>query len=131
MLSDEGYRRHVRLREDISVHWRIEQSGRQGEGTIRNLSVSGMLLESQSLAMPPKDSEFILEALEPDKAPFTSCRAKFVWGRRALSEQRYYFCGLEFLDPPEKAVSAIEARLAGISDVSDAGIVGHYLGLHD
>jgi hypothetical protein len=131
MLSDEGYRRHVRLREDISVRWRIESSGLQGEGTIRNLSVSGMLLESQSLAMPPKDAEFTLEVVESENAPFTSCRAKFVWGRRALSEQRYYFCGLEFLDPPEKAVSAIEARLAGISNASNVGIVGHYLGLHD
>jgi hypothetical protein len=131
MLSDEGYRRHVRLRDDISVRWRIEQNGREGEGTIRNLSISGLLLESPSLVMPPKEADFTLEAMEPDKAPFISCRAKFVWGRRALSEQPYYFCGLAFVDPPEKAVNAIEARLAGISNITDVGIVGHYLGLKD
>jgi hypothetical protein len=131
MLPDEGYRRHVRLREDISVRWRIQEIGREGEGTIRNLSVSGLLLESPSLVMPPKDAEFTLEAVEPEKALFVSCRARFVWGRRALSERQFYFCGLEFLDPPEKAVSAIEARLAGISDITDVGIVEHYLGLRD
>ncbi len=131
MLLDEGYRRHVRLREDIPVRWRIDENGRYGEGTVRNLSLSGMLLESQSLATPPKNTEFVLEALDPENSLFSTCRAKFVWGRRALSEQRYYFFGLELVDPPKEALSAIEKRLAEISDVSDVGIVGNYLGIRE
>ena len=131
MLFDEGYRRHVRLREDIPVRWRIEQDGHEGTGTVRNVSLSGMLMESQSLTAPQKNTELVLESLEPENAPFTTCRVRFVWGRRALSEQRYYFCGLEFVDPPKEALIAIEERLAGLSDITDVGIVGNYLGIRE
>jgi hypothetical protein len=130
MPDEEGFRHNPRIREDIPVHWRIESSGRLGKGVIRNLSVTGALLESQSLSSPGKDVEFILEAVEPREEFLVPLRARFVWGKLAAAGKGYYFCGLEFVAPASTTVGAIEERidhrLRDMSDGMNISVLDNY-----
>lgn len=133
MLEEDKIRRHVRIREDIPVRWRMARTGQQGEGTIRNLSVSGVLLEIRDLFTPSRNMEFQLEAMDSREAPLVPHEARTVWGKETETVQKYCFCGLEFVAPTPYNVRAIEKRVEDrlhvMTSAMGIGVMERYFGL--
>ncbi|MBF0123127.1 MAG: PilZ domain-containing protein [Candidatus Omnitrophica bacterium] len=133
MFDEEKNRRHIRGREDIPVRWRVMRTGQEGEGTIRNLSISGALLESRDLVSPGKDAEIQLEAKVLDEAFFVPREARRVWSKATYTQKEYYLCGLEFVAPTPYNMRAIEKRiedrLNGMTGALGIGVLDRYFGL--
>ncbi len=133
MLDEEKARRHVRVREDIPVRWCVMNTGQQGEGTIRNLSISGFLLESRDLVVAGKDAEIQLEAIISDEAAFVPREARSVWNKETYTQKKYYLCGLEFMSPTPYNMRSIEKRVEdrmhAMTGALGIGVIDKYFGL--
>lgn len=135
MSSDENYRRHERIREEAPVRWRIEKSERAGEGQIRDISVSGVLLEVSTFFTPDKSSVFVLNAVQGQDELVIPDRARLVWSKAMKMETGKHLCGLEFIKPPDSVVANIALRvenwLTGIAETADVNILRNYFSGRD
>lgn len=130
MSSDEEYRRNSRVREDIPVVWREESCGRSGAGVIRDISVSGVLLEMDTYSCPEKNSGYVLSAQNPADELVIPDRTRLVWSRPMKFEQGKYMCGMEFVQPSQQVIdrlsSRIEAWFVRVSQTADLTILSNY-----
>ena len=125
------WRRHPRVREEIPVRWAISQKGMQGQGIVRNVSISGLLLEVDEHFTPVENAQFIVEIAD-DKIPrFIPLNAKMVWFSPFQADRRRKFCGLKFEDPTGPVFSRlkehIETRLSVLEQATDINIINRYL----
>ncbi|MEI6438230.1 MAG: PilZ domain-containing protein [Candidatus Omnitrophota bacterium] len=130
MNKDDGKRRHIRVRDDIPVNWYIDRLGQSGKGILRNISISGAMLETKTQLTVDKDLLIMLKAAEFAESSFVPPIARLVWGRTAREGSGYFFYGMEFKDPSLAYSKAIQARVedkakstqfglgSGISDTS-------------
>lgn len=95
-MALDGKRRHSRVRDDIPVRWYIDNNALRGQGILRNLSVSGAMLETKTLIAPGTCSEIELHAVESVEKDIVPRSAKLIWGKGAREGRGYYFYGLEF-----------------------------------
>ncbi|MBF0620141.1 MAG: PilZ domain-containing protein [Candidatus Omnitrophica bacterium] len=132
MFNEDGVRRHARIREAIPVRWRALDSDHAQEGMIRNLSISGMLLEGRVHAPLAKNGFLDIESLDMEGASFIPRRAKIMWKKSAQSDKGYFSCGLEFvaLDPAvgSSLEARVEARVTSMSEGVDFNVLEKYLG---
>lgn len=130
MASDEEYRRHARVREDIPVRWRIENNERTGEGIIRDISVSGVLLEVDTFFSIEKGSIFVLEAVKGTEELIIPDKARLMWSKAMKMEKGKYLCGLEFIKPPDTIVAQISQRVENwfvhIAEAANVNILDNY-----
>lgn len=135
MPAQDKFRRHVRVREDIPVRWRVEQTGQEGQGIIRNLSISGILLESRNATRLSRGEEILLEAVVPEEASLVPREARSIWNRETYTHNKYYISGLEFHAPTPYHVRSIEKRieerLHGVTGDLSMGVMNKYFGLQE
>jgi hypothetical protein len=125
------WRRHPRVREEIPVRWAMPDKGIQGSGIVRNVSISGLLLEVDEHFKPIENAPFTLEILD-EKAPrFIPKEARVVWSDHIMADKRRKFCGLRFVDPTGPTFSClkehIDSRLDAVLQATDLNIINHYL----
>ncbi|MBF0486076.1 MAG: PilZ domain-containing protein [Candidatus Omnitrophica bacterium] len=131
MAFEEEYRRHARIQEETPVRWRLIGSERQGEGLVRDISVSGILLEVQEPFSLDNNPVFTIQAINSSDELFIPERARLVWTKMMKTQKDRYLCGLEFIRPPESIVAQIAQRvesfLARIAETGDINILRNYL----
>jgi hypothetical protein len=125
------WRRHPRVREEIPVRWSIPQHGTEGRGIIRNVSISGLLLEVDDRFKPAADNAtFMIDVLD-EKLRFVPKDAKLVWSSHIMADKRRKFCGLKFVDPTGPTFSRlkdhVDGRLENILQATNLNIMNHYL----
>ncbi len=132
MQRDDGQRRHIRVRDDIPVRWFIEDLGFSGRGILRNLSVSGAMLETKVLIAVGKDLLISLKAEEISEGPFVPPLGRVVWGKGAKQGVGYFFYGIEFKNQSADYSKAIEQRvdhkMSGVSFGLGSGITDTSVG---
>lgn len=130
MPFDEEYRRHARIREDARIRWRIENTDRTGEGEVRDLSVSGVLLEVSTFFSFDKGAVFVLEPQKGGEDLVMPDRARLVWAKMMKMEKGKYLCGLEFIKPPDSVVAKISERVENwfthIAEAANVNILDNY-----
>jgi Tfp pilus assembly protein PilZ len=92
-------RRHFRLREFMEVTWRVADQDISGEGLIMNISLSGLLLQTDRVFRPLDNCVLSIE--EPkgtELLPFSSKKGKVMWLRRISTPQERFQCGIKFLE---------------------------------
>ena len=133
MANDEDLRKHPRVRDDMPVRWYIDQKGLQGRGILRNISVSGALLETKTLIAPEERSVVTMLAEDSREKDFIPPLARIAWARGAKEGKGYFFYGLEFMSMTEANKTALPARveekLQSISFGLGSGISNNYFGL--
>src|SRR5262245_14422884 len=98
-LSMMEWRRHPRVREQIPVRWSMPDHGLEGKGTVRNISISGMLLEIEGNFRPAEHARFVVEIADEKLSALVPHDAQLVWFNYTMSDKRRKFCGLRFVDP--------------------------------
>jgi hypothetical protein len=125
------WRRHPRVREEIAVRWLIPKDGLKGKGIVRNLSISGLLLEVEGVFKPAgNDTPFPIEVI--DGAGFIPKNAQVVWSSHIdRADQRRRFCGLKFVDPTGPTFTRLKEHIDGRLDImleaTNLNIMNHYL----
>ena len=61
-------RRHFRLKEFMDVTWKVQDLGVAGEGTVVNISSSGLLLQTDRVFKPSDDCIVSIESGGSDAA---------------------------------------------------------------
>ena len=128
MLTDEGQRKHLRVRDDIPVSWCIDSIAVDGKGILRNISVSGAMLETKVFVNVENQLFVLLKAIESAESIFVPPLGRVVWGRRASEGAGYYIYGVEFKTPSVEFTKAIQAR---VEDKSKSSFYGLGSGISD
>ncbi|NLE65579.1 MAG: PilZ domain-containing protein [Elusimicrobia bacterium] len=133
MNDQDKLRRHTRVRDDIPVLWQIEGAEAQGRGVLRNISVSGAMIEIKGLLFPGKKKVFLLRAEEPQEALMVPQRARIVWGKNPPAGNGYCFGGVEFEQMSAETRAEIERhvhrRMESLSQGMGMGIADRNFGL--
>jgi len=119
-------RRHFRLREFIDVAWKVADQDVSGEGTVVNISTSGLLLQTDRMFRPTDNCYLSIEA-GPVDLPFAAKKGKIVWFRRINTPQERLQCGIQFsADKPDKDFQQwLEMKVNELSAASDVKILGN------
>ena len=93
----EENRRHFRLREFLDVNWSLADQGISGEGTVVNISMSGLLLQTDRF-FAPLENAILSIGSEMENLPFIPKKGKIVWSRQIRAPKERLLCGVEFLN---------------------------------
>ena len=119
-------RRHFRLREFIDVTWKVDELNVSGEGTVVNISASGLLLQTDHMFRPADDC-IVSIGSGTDILPFAAKKGKIAWFRRIHTPQDRLQCGIQFLadEIDFKFDEWLENKVTRLSDASNATILGN------
>lgn len=124
------WRRHPRVKESILVRWSTGFLGHHGQGIIRNISLSGLLLEVDHDFKPSADGLYHLDVLESQLAQAVPSEVKLVWSAPRKDKLRR-FCGMKFTNVQGPALTRLaqhlEERQTSYSQATDLNIIQNYL----
>ena len=125
------WRRHPRVKESIDVQWSAGFLGQHGNGTIRNISLSGILLEVDDRFKSLNDGQFFIDVMDANLAQFIPRDVKLVWFNRIKTDKLRKYCGMKFTHNEGpilmRLAQHIEQRKAVFYDAMDMNIIQNYL----
>lgn len=125
------WRRHSRVKESISVRWSTGFLGNHGQGTIRNISLSGLLLEVDEHFRPSEDGLYRLDIVDPQLAQTVPNEVKLVWFNRMKTDKLRKFCGMKFTNIQGPSLTRLaqhlEQRRLSYQEAMDLNIIQNYL----
>ncbi|MDE2027648.1 MAG: PilZ domain-containing protein [Candidatus Omnitrophica bacterium] len=119
-------RRHFRLREFLDVSWKVDGQDASGEGTVVNISASGLLLQTDKVFQPSDNCVLSIESGAED-LPFAAKKGKMVWFQRIRTPQDRFLCGIQFLsEKPDNSLQQwLEMKISRLSEAGDAKILSN------
>jgi hypothetical protein len=109
MIAGEA-RHNVRVGENTRLLWHIKETGLAGEGRVRNISASGMLVELTSVHTIPDKNVLFFDS-NPNEANYIPQTGRLVWQRRKRFAGDTRLCGVKFTDVPEVILSRLGKRI--------------------
>ena len=108
-----GARQNVRIKEDLPVRWQIEEKDLQGLGRVKNLSLKGLLLETDSSFHPVACDECHIRIVSEEAGSKMRLqqRGRIVWFKKISGGKPGYLCGIEFIKPSEDFVKQMTKRI--------------------
>src|SRR5471030_2139500 len=120
-------RQYFRLRRQIEIDWSIPEKEVEGSGVIFNISVSGILFETDKL-FPPEHG--LKMSFVSQEVPLLPAKGKLMWFKKIGEKKDHYMCGVHFLKDPTTWpawVEWMEDNISKLADTSNSVILGHYL----
>ncbi len=96
-MEDFENRRHFRLRELIDITWKHEDQEESGEGTVVNISSSGLLLQTDRL-FKVSDQSVLSFGSKVNSLPLAGKKGRVMWYRRIVTPHERYQCGIQLLE---------------------------------
>jgi PilZ domain len=124
MISD---RQSFRLRKQLELAWSVPDQKINGEGTIFNISRSGMLFVTDRLFVPEHE---LIMGFSVKGVPSFPPKGKLVWFRKVGEDQSHYQCGVKFLNDLAANpawIAWMEENILKLADVGTANILEHFL----
>jgi len=123
-------RRHFRLKEFLDVSWKVEDQEVSGEGTVLNVSSSGLLLQTDRVFQPSDNTILSIESSESlaaQDSPFVAKKGKIMWFRRIHTPQERYQCGIQFLEgqTDKNFQQWLEMKVNRLSETANVNILGN------
>lgn len=111
-------RNNLRIKESRYIQWRVNDGDIQGKGVIRNISTTGMLLETNSNFIPTDGCRFSFDtSLGHDN--FIPQNGKLVWHKKKPFAKNRYLCGVRFVEPGEYVLTKLRGRVQkGIKSIA-------------
>ena len=119
-------RRHFRLREFMDVTWDVTGQEVSGEGTVVNISASGLLLQTDRVFKPSDECVLSIKS-EAETLPFPPKKGKIMWIRRIHTPQERFQCGIQFLpdNTDNNFKQWFDMKVSRLSEAGDATILGN------
>ena len=103
-------RAQVRIQDSRKVYWKVESGTKMGKGSIRNISTTGMLLETNSSDTPTQNSHFSFDTnLGHDN--YIPQNGQLMWSRKKPFSKNKYLCGIKFIAPGEYVSGKLRQRI--------------------
>ena len=121
-------RQNFRLRRQIEIAWSVPEQKVEGQGKVFNVSISGMLFETDKLFDPQHGMAMLFCA--PQIPAFPS-QGKLVWFRKGGEGQSHYQCGIKFPTTTSVIpawVKWMEENILKLAEAEDNTILTRYLG---
>ena len=111
-------RNNLRIKESRHIQWRVNDGDIKGNGIIRNISTTGMLLETNSNFIPTDGCRFSFDtSLGHDN--FIPQNGKLVWHKKKPFSKNKYLCGVRFVEPGEYVLTKLRGRVQkGIKSIA-------------
>ncbi|VAX37282.1 hypothetical protein MNBD_UNCLBAC01-402 [hydrothermal vent metagenome] len=105
------HRTQLRVKENKRVLWRLkEDSSQGGEGLVRNISLSGMLMETDCMLSPKEADTFAFDSPVGTQNGFIP-RGRVVWkGEKGFLRKKYLY-GIKFVEPDEEVFDNLDQRV--------------------
>jgi len=106
ILNDS--RTNLRVKDNTKIAWSID--GINGKGKVRNISTSGMLLETDTIFDPKEHRVLSFDSVvgENDFIPKTG---RVVWQKKKNFSRNGSICGIQFVDTDETVLSKLRQRV--------------------
>ncbi|HOW34972.1 MAG TPA: PilZ domain-containing protein [Candidatus Omnitrophota bacterium] len=101
-------RQSLRIKESLPISWHIKDQGISGSGKIRNISDSGMLLESRTDATLSDNGVLTFESALSSPCDFLPSLGRIVWSRRNGSR---LLCGIAFIEPAQDVLVKLREKV--------------------
>jgi len=110
----------------MDVSWKVADQGISGEGTVVNISSSGLLLQTDRIFELSDNCVLSIESGLED-LPFESKKGKIMWFRRIHTPQERFQCGVQFIkDQRDNEFQQwLEKKVNRLSEASDAKILNN------
>lgn len=108
LLKDE--REDLRIKENGRIPWQIKYKQRAGNAKIRNISVSGMMIETNS-AFNQKDECILSFDSDPEAGIYIPQVGRLVWHRKKRFSRNRYLCGIKFMEADEQVLKRMRSRV--------------------
>lgn len=125
------WRRNPRVKEIIPIHWKMVRQESQGEGVIRNISISGLMVEVDEHFKPTDNGLFTLDVVSSGMSHLIPQDVKLVWYSRVMADKMRQFCGMKFVHATgpvlTRLVEHVEGQLSVFQGAMDINIIQNYL----
>lgn len=109
LLRDD--RSDIRIKEDGRISWQIKYKQRDGFARIRNISASGMLIETDVVFDPKEECIFSFDSrLGADN--YIPQVGRLVWHKQKRRSRNQYLCGIKFLEADEQVLARMRERVS-------------------
>ncbi len=120
-LKTQEARKNLRVDDSTPIQWRIKDGYASGQGRIRNISTSGMLLETNNSFEPTAQSMFAFEPANGTPFEAVPQEGRLVWSKKKGWIRNRTLCGIEFVEPKEESVTQLHEKIQkGILKVASA-----------
>jgi len=104
-------RANLRVKDRNRVKWHIDNTDLGGKGRLKNISVSGMLLETDKSFQPENDECTLTFDSPLNGGNFIPQKGRVVWRKKKGFANRGSLCGVEFINPSEDVVLNLRKRV--------------------
>ena len=95
LLKDD--RKDLRIKENVQVPWQIKYKQRNGLARIKNISASGMLIETDRAFDLKDECIFSFDSSLGDNTYIPQV-GRLVWHKRKKFSKNRYLCGIKFVE---------------------------------
>lgn len=103
-------RANLRVRERRRVSWHLKDQDLKGAAIVRNISVSGMLLETDCSLPPQENRVFSFDSVLGDY-DFIPLTGRLIWHKKKHFPKNRYLWGIQFVEPSEYVLSRLHQRV--------------------
>src|SRR5262245_29939611 len=104
-------RLHFRINDNRNVLWKIKEGFQRGKARIRNLSATGMMIETNGSFVPPKEGCIFSFDTTLGHDNYVPQYGELVWSRRRTGLKNRYNCGIRFVDPGEYVEGQLRQKI--------------------
>lgn len=109
-IERQEIRRNVRVGDNRELIWHLQNSDLKGQGRIRNISTSGMLLETNGLFIPNNRCTFLFStSLGIDN--YVPKQGRVIWTKKKTEKENKYLCGVQFSEPAGFILAKLHRRV--------------------
>ena len=106
-------RKNLRIKEDLPISWYLPNKDIKGEGRIKDLSTTGLCLETEiDLTQIIKENGILTfdKTLNGTNFP-AGLIGRLIWQRKKAPQENKTLCGVEFVNPKEDTIAPIRDRI--------------------
>lgn len=108
LLKDD--REDLRIKENARIPWRIKYKQREGVAKLRNISISGMLVETDTSFNPKDECVFSFDS-DPQAGIYIPQLGRLVWHKRKKFSRNKYLSGIKFMEADAKILKQMRSRV--------------------
>jgi len=108
LLKDD--RQDLRINERAKIPWQIKYKQREGIAKLHNISISGMLLETDTSFNPKDECVFSFDS-DPESGVYIPQLGRLVWHKRKRFSRKKYLSGIKFMEADEKVLKLMRSRV--------------------
>lgn len=103
-------RKDTRVTENRPVTWHIKEKGNRGEGRIRNISTSGMMLETNTRLNPEDALNICFDAMAGENNIIPP-NGRLIWSKKKAKSEDKFLSGIEFTNAGDAVINRIRQRV--------------------